>query len=74
MFDVVTYGIAVTDAFESETGCRLKILNEVSSVDPNPRLRCVARTDPNSSAANSGTVITQFPNLERQKTLSPGQR
>jgi hypothetical protein len=74
MFDVVIYGIAVTDAFESETGCRLKTLNEVCSVDPNPRLRCVARRDPNASAANSGTVITQFPNLERQKTLSPGQR
>src|SRR5262245_35708911 len=38
-------------------------------VDPNLRRICVVRKDPNASAANSGTVIMQFPNLERQNLI-----
>ena len=67
MFDVVIKSIAVTDALQSETGCRLETSNKVCVRRSKSATHMVARKDPNASAANSGTVIMQFPTLGLMK-------
>ena len=64
MFDVVVKSIAVADAFESENGSRLESFNKVRVRRSKSAIIWVVKKDPNAPAANSGTVIMQFPNLD----------